>query len=129
MKSVFTKARILIALRVTLILAFGIAGAAKLAGAATMVAVFDSIGVGQWFRYVTGGIELIGALSLMQQSYSLFGSLLLACTMVGAIATHVFIIGGSPVPAVVLGVLCFLTAYILWPSKREKILQAIKADN
>ena len=37
---------------------FLLAGGSKLAGAAAMVALFDAVGVGQWFRYVTGGIEL-----------------------------------------------------------------------
>src|SRR5260370_42044671 len=39
-------------------LAFIAAGGAKLAGAASMVAVFDKVGLGQWFRYVTGALEV-----------------------------------------------------------------------
>lgn len=41
--------------------AFFAAGAAKLAGAAFMVQLFDQIGLGQWFRYVTGLVEVIGS--------------------------------------------------------------------
>ena len=47
-----------------LTLAFVAAGLAKLAGADMMVATFDAIGVGQWFRYVTGAIELGAAVLL-----------------------------------------------------------------
>ena len=38
------------------------AGIPKLMGAAPMVQLFDTIGIGQWFRYVTGGIEVGSAL-------------------------------------------------------------------
>jgi putative oxidoreductase len=33
---------------------FVMAGGSKLAGAPAMVQLFDAIGLGQWFRYVTG---------------------------------------------------------------------------
>lgn len=113
MKNFLTKARILIALRVILVLAFGIAGAAKLAGAAPMVAVFESIGAGQWFRYVTGGVELVGALLLLRQSSTFIGGLLLTCTMACATATHILIIGGSALPALLLGILSLTAAYVV----------------
>jgi len=32
---------------------------AKLSGAPPMVALFDAIGVGQWFRYVAGAPEVV----------------------------------------------------------------------
>ena len=35
---------------------FLMAGANKLAGNEQMVGMFDVIGIGQWFRYLTGGI-------------------------------------------------------------------------
>ena len=79
------------------------AGMMKLGGAAEMVAMFDLLG-GQWFRYVTGVIEVAGAVTLLVPALAPFGALLLlAPTMIGAIATHLFIIGGSPaVPALLL---------------------------
>ncbi|WP_375267493.1 DoxX family protein [Planktotalea sp.] len=51
-------------LRALLTLAFVGAGGAKLAGVEMMVATYDAIGVGQWFRYLTGIIE-IGAAALL----------------------------------------------------------------
>jgi len=33
---------------------FLMAGGSKLAGVPAMVSLFDQVGVGQWFRYVTG---------------------------------------------------------------------------
>ena len=41
--------------------AFLAAGAAKLAGVPFMVDLFAQIGLGQWFRVVTGVVEVVGA--------------------------------------------------------------------
>jgi hypothetical protein len=77
-------------------------GGLKLAGAPEMVALFDAIGIGQWFRYVTGSIEVVSAVALLMPSWAAFGALLLIPTMIGAVVTHLFIVGGSAVPATVL---------------------------
>jgi putative oxidoreductase len=79
-----------------------LAGGLKLAGVPVMVALFDAIGIGQWFRYVTGSIEVVSAVALLVPSWAAFGALLLIPTMVGALVTHLFIVGGSPVPATVV---------------------------
>jgi len=95
----------LVALWVTQVVVAGMflfVGGLKLTGAPELVALFDAIGVGQWFRYVTGAIEVVSAVALLVPSLAPFGALLLIPTMVGAISTHLFIVGGSPVPAIVL---------------------------
>ncbi len=46
----------------------GMAGFSKLAGAPEMVASFEAIGAGQWFRYLTGALEVGGALLLVTAS-------------------------------------------------------------
>src|ERR1700731_3150695 len=76
-----------------------------------MVETFDKVGVGQWFRYITGGIEVASAILLLIPRLTPVGAALLVCTMTGAVLTHLVLIGGSPVPALVL--LCF-AAIILW---------------
>jgi putative oxidoreductase len=81
---------------------FILAGGLKLAGVPVMVALFDTIGIGQWFRYVTGSIEVVSAVALVVPAWAAFGALLLIPTMVGAVFTHLFIVGGSAVPATVL---------------------------
>ena len=81
---------------------FLFAGSLKFAGAPELVATFDAIGLGQWFRYVTGAIEVTSAIALLVPSLAAFGALLLVPTMIGAIATHLFIVAGSAAPAVVL---------------------------
>jgi putative oxidoreductase len=81
---------------------FLLAGGLKLTGAPEMVALFDAIGNGQWFRYVTGSIEVVSAVALLVPAWAAFGALLLIPTMVGAVITHLFIVGGSAAPATVL---------------------------
>ena len=103
--------------RILLAAAFGAAGAAKLAGVAQMVATFDAIGWGQWFRYVTGGVELVGALLMLIPATGLYAGLLLGGTMVGATLSHLFVVPGSPVPAMVLGLLCALVVWHMRPAQ------------
>lgn len=89
-------------LQVTSAGVFLMAGFPKLAGAPEMVALFDAVGAGQWFRYATGSMEVLGAVLLLVPRLSGVGALLLACVMAGATATHLFIIGGSPLMPLVL---------------------------
>ena len=81
---------------------FLLAGGSKLLGAPAMVALFNTIGIGQWFRYVTGLIEVGSALALLVPSIAVFGALALVPTMIGAVATELFIVGDSAVPPAVL---------------------------
>lgn len=74
----------------------------KLTGAEEMVALFDAIGVGQWFRYVTGSIQIIGTVLLVVPRLAPLGALVLASTMGGAVLTHLFVIGGSALVPLVL---------------------------
>lgn len=111
--------RIVWGVRFLLALAFGAAGISKLAGVAQMVQVFAAIGFGQWFRYVTGAVEILGAVLLLVPVAGFFGGLLLAVTMAGAIATHLVLIGGNPVPALVLGL---LSAFVAWRLRHQRRL-------
>ena len=89
---------------------FLLAGGNKLAGNEQMVGMFTAIGIGQWFRYVTGGIEVLGALGLLVPSTARFAGPVLAATMVGAILTHLTVLHNSPaIPAVLLVVLLAIT--------------------
>ena len=97
---------------------FLMAGGSKLAGAQPMVDMFDAIGVGQWFRYVTGIIEVGSAIALLVPSLAMFGALALVPTMIGAVATELFIVGDSAIPPAVL----LLGAIgVVW-ARREQLL-------
>ena len=110
-----TSGRIVWAVRLLLALAFGAAGTAKLAGVPQMIQIFDLIGIGQWFRYVTGIVEVTGAILLLVPRAGFLAGLLLSVTMLVAVATHLFVIGGNPVPAIVLALLAGFVAYRLRP--------------
>jgi putative oxidoreductase len=92
--------------------AFLAAGSAKLAGVPYMVELFNQIGAGQWFRTVTGLVEVTGAIALVFPGLASIGALWLGGTMVFAFATHLFILHTSPVPAIVLGLLNTLIVYL-----------------
>lgn len=109
--------------KIVVALVFLAAGLAKLAGVQAMIDVFNTIGLGQWFRYVTGAVEVIGAVVLLIPSRAVFGALLLACTMVCAVITHLTVLPGSPVPAAILFA---LSAVIAWV-QRDQIRRAIGA--
>lgn len=98
--------------------AFLAAGSAKLAGVPMMVAIFDQVGFGQGFRLLTGLVEVIGAIALLVPATAAFGGALLAVTMVFAVATHLFVIGGSPLPAIVL---LAMTATVAWLHRASMI--------
>jgi uncharacterized membrane protein YphA (DoxX/SURF4 family) len=81
---------------------FLFAGAHKLTGGEDMVQAFATIGIGQWFRYFTGILEIAGGIALLVPSLALYGATALIVTMTGAVITHLFVIGGNPAPAAVL---------------------------
>jgi len=83
-------------------LAFLAAGGSKLAGAPAMVAMFAKIGFGQWFRILTGLLEVAGAIGPICASLRCHASSMLAVVMVGAIGFHLTRLGGNPVPPIVL---------------------------
>lgn len=83
-------------LQIALAAAMGAAGASKLAGASEMVQLFDAIGIGQWLRYVTGALEVLGGLLLLVPAAAGPGALLLAGVMVGAVLSHLLLLHNSP---------------------------------
>jgi putative oxidoreductase len=99
-----------------LALTFLLQGVAKLTGAAVAVAVFDDIGAGDWLRYVIGALELAGAVALLVPRLSGVAALAFAGLMLGAVATHLVVLGDSPaLPAVLL----VLTAVLAW-ARRDR---------
>ena len=93
------------ALRAGVALVFTIFALEKLVGS-DWVAMFDQIGLGQWFRYVTGALQLAGSILLLFPRTARLGAALIGSTMVGAMAVHVFVlptgVGGAIIPAALL---------------------------
>ena len=87
-------------LRILLALVFVAAGVDKFTGP-MWVRVFNDIGFGQWFRYFTGVVEVVGGVLLLVRSATMIAVPLLICTMLGAVLVHVTVVGiGFPTIAV-----------------------------
>ena len=97
---------------------FLMVGFLKLSGDPQLVGLFEAIGIGQWFRYLTGTLEVVGAILLLIPRTSGLAALMLAGVMACAIVTHVFIVGGSPLGAIILLV---VTGLIAW-GRRQRTL-------
>lgn len=97
------------ALRISIALVFLVIGSEKILGA-SWVPLFADIGLGQWFRYFAGIVQLTGAVLYATPRTSLFGMMLLACSMAGAVCVHLFVLGtgaAALIPGVLLGVIVF----------------------
>jgi len=97
--------------KVALAAVFFAAGGAKVYGEPGMVEIFETIGLGQWFRYVTGALEVTGAFLILIPALSGLGALLLCCIMIGATLAHLFVLPGSSVPAIVLFMLSGMVVF------------------
>jgi uncharacterized membrane protein YphA (DoxX/SURF4 family) len=99
-------------LRILLAGLFLFAGTSKLLGLGTMVSEFETVGLGQWFRYLTGVLEIIGAVSILTPRVSVYGAALLLCIDAGALVAqvtrlhmdwiHTIVIGAMLVAVIVL---------------------------
>ena len=103
--------------QVALALMFLMAGGSKLAGVPAMVSLFDAVGLGQWFRYVTGVIEITSGIALLVPRTAVFGALLLIPTMLGAIVVNLFVVPASPVAPLLLLV---AAAAVAW-ARRDQL--------
>ena len=105
-------------LQVLVSVMFLFAGGAKLAGAEAMVQMYNTIGFGQWFRYVTGLIEVGSALLVLVPVLASLGAALLVCTMIGALIAH-FTALNSPQTAGGPAFLLVLSLAVLWLRRTE----------
>jgi putative oxidoreductase len=74
---------------------------------------FETIGFGDWLRYLTGALQVGGGLLLLIPRTALIGAAILAVTMAGAMLAWMFFLGspGSAViPAVILAMLIAIGA-------------------
>src|SRR5258705_765985 len=101
--------------QVALALMFVMAGGSKLAGVPAMVTLFGALGLGQWFRYVTGVIEVTSGILLLVPSAAIFGAMLLIPTMLGAAAANLFL-GQSPAAPLVL---LLVAAAVVWSRRNQ----------
>lgn len=99
-------------------------GIPKLAGSADAVRLFDDIGLGQWLRYVTGVLEVAGAIGLLIPRLAGLAALGLLGVMVGATVANLFLAegyAGYAIQTVILGVIFAFIAWARWPEVRGLI--------
>jgi uncharacterized membrane protein YphA (DoxX/SURF4 family) len=106
-------------LTIFLLIAFAFAGGAKLVSNPAMVQEFAQIGLGQWFRYFTGILELGGAIGLLIPRARFWAALDIAAVMVGATFTNIAVLHLPPLArltAVLLG-LALVLAWLRRPTE------------
>jgi putative oxidoreductase len=87
-----------------------------------MVAKFTEIGVGQWLRYVTGVLELAGAVGLVIPFLSGLAALGLTGVMVGAVGTELFLLAdGDAVLPALFGGMALVVAVARWSTVRTAL--------
>lgn len=91
---------------------FLMVGGMKLSSRPAMVQEFNQVGLGQWFRYFTGTLEVIGAVCLLVPKFSRWAALLLSGVLVGALVGHLTVLDSSPALALILLVLAGLIAWL-----------------
>lgn len=82
-------------------------GVTKFRSTGMWVSIFQRIGLGQWFRYLTGVMQAGGGLLVLLPRTRMVGAALIACTMLGAAFADLFVLNFGPaaiVPLVLLAV-------------------------
>jgi len=89
-------------LRIAVCAVFVGVGATKFQSQSMWVGMFDQIGLGHWFRYLTGGLQVVGGLLFLVPRTARIGAILTGCTMAGAVLVHLFVlptgVGGAIIP-------------------------------
>jgi len=95
-------------------------GAIKLTGISKTVQLFERIGWGQWFRYFTGSLVLVGgALILLRLRWTFYGALLCACTVGTGALLYAFNLHRDPtLPAVITALTVALAVHTYSERKR-----------
>ncbi len=100
-------------------LAFVAFGSDKFSADSMWPQFFAQVGVGQWFRYFTGIVEILGGILTFLPWTAQFGLAILACTMACAALIWIYPLG-QPGNSIVGAVFCFgLSAY--WWSRRSRV--------
>ena len=111
-------------LRVVLGLVFLYVGATKLSGTGSTVEYFAAIGWGQWFRHLTGTLDITGAIVLFAPKWTCLGALVLACSVGTGTLISLTVLRrdptwGSPMMVAVPLALTLLTVLLAWLTRPQ----------
>ncbi|GLW06462.1 hypothetical protein Misp01_15920 [Microtetraspora sp. NBRC 13810] len=95
---------------------FLLAALGKFSGAEPAASTFDAIGLGDWFRYFVGVLEVAGVVALFVPRLAGLAALAFVVLMAGAAPIELFLMGGSAVLPLALLV---LSAVIAWGRRGE----------
>jgi len=99
-------------LRVVVAALFLFAGVMKLSGQPMMVAEFDTVGLGQWFRSFTGLLEVAGAVATLVPAVSALGAVLLLLVDAGAFVAQVAVLHMDWIHPIVIGAVIAALIYL-----------------
>src|SRR5260370_19395696 len=95
----------------------------KLTGQPMMVEEFSTIGFGQWFRVVTGILELAGGVAVLIPSLSPFGSIALLLVDVGDFVAQVSILHMDWIHTIVVALILCVIIYLQRDQSRRRLGQ------
>ena len=104
-------------LRALLGLAFLVIGAAKLTSQLQTVQLFAAIGWGQWFRYLTGALDVTGALLVLSRWMPFYGAVVLSCSIGTAVVLSIARLHNNPAVGVALLALAVAVAWLTRPRR------------
>ena len=93
--------------RIAIALVFVSVGSSKFSDP-MWVRLFGQLGLGQWFRYLTGVMQIAGGLLVLIPRTSLAGIVLAACTMLGASVAWLTVLHApwnAPIPGAIFAIL------------------------
>jgi len=105
----------------------------KFTGAEESVYIFSTLGIEPFGRIGSGIVELIAAILILIPRTTLLGALLALGTMVGAIISHLFVLGivvkNDGGTLFILAIITFICCSILVYQNRNKIPDLLKFKN
>jgi putative oxidoreductase len=98
----------------------------KLTGDQQAIQTFTALGAEPFLRYITGLLELVSGILLFVPRTTLYGAAAVAVTMLGAIASHLFVLGtGGPFPLAIAFLV--IAAVVLWLTRNRDSAIMVKA--
>jgi uncharacterized membrane protein YphA (DoxX/SURF4 family) len=110
-------------LKVFLGILFLTIGSAKLTGTLETTWLFAAIGWGQWFRYFTGILDLVGAVLLFVPRWTCLGALVLVCTVGTAALIYLFLLHHNPMVPLAFTLLAATLAWLTRPHRASNSSQ------